>query len=274
MGDAFLAQQSDVMAAVQRMRQRAEANGKLQSNPYETVTTQNENGQNAVVIEPANPQVIYVPVYNPEYIWGPAIAGYYPPLYYPGVGVGFTWGPGITIGAYFGGCCGWGGFGWGWAPNWFDHRILVNNYFFHRYGFGEFHSGNFHGTEVWEHNPEHRLGAPYPNRALANQFRGEVRGGAAARNFTAPRGNFNPAPVQRAAPGIENRRFEAPPAQRFGTPGFERGNPGANRSVFGGIRNGAQQRFQSDHGFSTMRAAPRAGGGARVGAPRGGGRRR
>jgi hypothetical protein len=71
LGNAFLAQQTDVMAAVQRMRLRAMRNGKLRSTPQENVTTQTQDGQSAVVIEPANPQVIYVPTYNPAYIWGP-----------------------------------------------------------------------------------------------------------------------------------------------------------------------------------------------------------
>ena len=65
LGNAFLAQQSDVMQAVQRMRAKAQASGKLQSTPQQTVTTQSQNGQNAISIEPANPDVWYVPYYNP-----------------------------------------------------------------------------------------------------------------------------------------------------------------------------------------------------------------
>src|SRR5271166_937269 len=65
LGNAFLAQPADVMAAVQRLRQRAQANGKLQTNQQETVTTQAQNGQQAIEIQPADPQVIYVPYYDP-----------------------------------------------------------------------------------------------------------------------------------------------------------------------------------------------------------------
>ena len=260
LGNAYLAQPADVMAAIQQMRARAEQAGKLQSNSYDSVTTQTQNGQSAIVIQPANPQVIYVPAYNPAYVWGPPAYGYYPPLWYPGLSIGFSWGPAIYVDAFFGGCCGWGAFGWGWAPSWFNHQILVNNYFLHRYGFREFPHG-FAPTGVWAHNPAHRGGVAYPNRALAQQFRGNfaARNGNfnAGRSFAAPRENFN------------NRGFAAP-QQRFGSPEFERGNPGGNRSVFGGIRGGAQQRFQSDHGFASM---GRASGGFRGGGSRGGRRR-
>src|SRR6202044_4277357 len=71
LGNAFLAQQADVMQAVQRMRSQAEAKGTLRSTPQETVTTQNQGGQTAIDIEPANPEVWSVPNYNPAYIWGP-----------------------------------------------------------------------------------------------------------------------------------------------------------------------------------------------------------
>ena len=116
LGNAFLAQQADVMQAVQRMRAQAEAKGTLRSTPQETVTTQNQNGQPAITIEPANPDVWYVPNYNPAYVWGPPVWGAYPPLLYPGIDVGLGWYPGIDIGLYFGGWGGWGWGGWGWDP--------------------------------------------------------------------------------------------------------------------------------------------------------------
>jgi hypothetical protein len=83
LGNAFLAQQADVMDAVQRLRAQASQGGRLKSNSQETVTTQTQGGQAAIEIQPADPQVVYVPVYNPAYIWGPPAYGYYPPLYYP-----------------------------------------------------------------------------------------------------------------------------------------------------------------------------------------------
>src|SRR5579872_1479181 len=96
LGNAFLAQQSDVMAAVQRMRARAQANGRLSSTPQETVSVAADNGQSAIEIMPTDPQVIYVPMYDPAYIWGPPVWGYYPSLWYPSYG--FGWWPGINIG--------------------------------------------------------------------------------------------------------------------------------------------------------------------------------
>jgi hypothetical protein len=67
LGNAFLNQQADVMDAVQRMRLKAQQAGKLSSTPQQTVTTTNDNGQPAIVIQPANPQVIYLPNYDPAY---------------------------------------------------------------------------------------------------------------------------------------------------------------------------------------------------------------
>jgi len=266
LGNAFLAQQANVMDAVQRMRQRARDGGKLQSNSKVTVDTQTQSGQSAITIEPANPQVIYVPEYNPVWVWGPPVIGYYPPVWYPGVGIGFGFGPGIYIGAFFGGCCGWGGFGWGWEPRWFDHQIYVNNYFFHRYGFEDYHAGAFRGTGVWEHNPEHRFGVPYANREVADRFRGA--GPGVNRGIAQNSRGFG------AAPRGSNPTVERAPAQRFGSPGFERANPGGNHSVFGGAGGGGYARVQSDHGFSSMRGG--GGGGFRGGggATRGGGGRR
>src|SRR5262249_22574343 len=131
LGNAFLAQETDVMAAIQRLRVSAQANGRLTSSPQQTVSTEAQGGAPVIIIQPANPDVMYVPVYDPSYIWGPPLWGYYPSLYYPAFG--FGWGPAINIGFCFGGWGGWGG--WGWGPNWFNRTVIVNNNFFHRYGF-------------------------------------------------------------------------------------------------------------------------------------------
>ena len=175
LGNAFLAQQNDVMAAVQRMRQRAQRNGKLRSTPQQNVTTQNQNGQSAVVIEPADPQVIYVPVYNPAYVWGPPAWGYYPPLFYPGIGFGFGYGPGIYLGGFYPGWgFGWGGWGlgWGWGCGWFGGGLFVNAGFFSHYGFGGgFYGGRFAGGRAaWQHDPMHRAGVGYANRNVAARY--------------------------------------------------------------------------------------------------------
>jgi hypothetical protein len=176
LGNAFLAQQADVMSAVQRMRARAQASGRLSSTPQQTVTTQEQGEQQVIVIEPANPQVIYVPVYDPYYVWGPPVWGYYPSLYYPAFGFGF--GPGFNIGFCFGGWGGWGGwFGWGWGPNWFGHSVYVNNYFFDHYGFHHgYYGGGYHGRTAWMHDPGHRMHVPYQSSQVAARYRGGSMG--------------------------------------------------------------------------------------------------
>jgi hypothetical protein len=272
LGNAFLAQQTDVMAAIQRMRAQAQANGKLQSNPQETVATENQNGQSAITIEPANPDVWYVPDYNPEFVWGPPVYGYYPPLLYPAVGIGFGWGPGINLGLYFGGWGGWGWGGWGWTPNWYGGGIFVDHSFFHRYGFQHFHDDGAFGRSAWVHDPVHRLGVPYGNRDVAARFGGGGfnRGGNFSRGggFNGG-GNFNRggAFAARQAPAARA------PAQRMGTPQFEQRSWTNNHSVFGGYHSGSMTRMQSDHGFSSMGAGRTFGGGGgfRGGGFRGGG---
>jgi hypothetical protein len=240
LGNAFLADQAGVMQAVQRMRAKAQAAGKLQSTPQQTVVTQNQGGQPEIAIQPADPNIWYVPNYNPAYIWGPPVWGYYPPLLYPGIGLGIGWFPGIDLDLYFGGWGGWGWGGWGWAPNWYAGTIFINNSFFHRFGFHEFHGEPF-GSSVWAHDPGHRLGVPYPNRAIAQRF-------AANRGFN--RGSF----------AGRSEGFRAAPEQRFGTPNFEHRSFNQNHSVFGGYHNGGMTRMQSDHGFSSMGAGRSFGG--------------
>jgi hypothetical protein len=308
LGNAFLSQQADVMTAVQRMRARARDNGKLTDTAQQRVVVENQDGQSAIEIQPADPQVVYVPVYNPDYFWGPPIYPW-PGLYYPGIGVGWGWGFGIHVGFFFGGCCGWGG--WGWGPGWFNHTVVVNNYFFHRYNYHEYGGAGFRGNSVWAHDPGHRLGVPYANRGVAAQFGGSnFRGGAARVGVTgagAYRGVQNVAPRQ----GVQGQGFRGQPSQGFQNQnrgpqnqgfqnqnrapqnqGVQNQNRGAqnqgvqgrsfqqgtnNHSAFGGVQNGSHARVQSDHGFSSMgpsRTAPAfhgGGGGGGGGHPAGGG---
>src|SRR5207342_785685 len=106
LGNAFLAQQGDVMDAVQRMRGTAQNKGKLQSNEQMKVETQTVESKTVIVIEQAAPEVVYVPSYNPTEVWGeppypyPPVT-YPPPGYYAGRAIGF--GVGIAIGAAWGG---------------------------------------------------------------------------------------------------------------------------------------------------------------------------
>jgi hypothetical protein len=168
LGNAFLSQQADLMNAVQRMRARAKDNGRLSSTPQQTVATQEQGEQQVIVIQPANPQVIYVPTYDPYYVWGPPLYGYYPPLFYPYAGFGF--GIGFDMGFCFGG---WGGWGfWGWGPSWFGHTIVVNHDFFYHHGFHPGFGGGFHGQADWMHDPAHRMRVPYASPQVASRFGG------------------------------------------------------------------------------------------------------
>jgi hypothetical protein len=255
LGKAFLAQQADVMAAIQRLRARAKDSGKLTDTTQQKVVVQNQNGQSAIEIQPTNPQVVYVPVYDPAYFWGVAPDLYpWPPLFYPGIDIGWSWGLGIDLGFYFPGCCGWDG--WGWGFGWFGGGIFCNNSFFHRYGFHEFHGGGRHGTSAWVHNPAHRGGVPYP-RSVAGRFGGggEFRGGDL-------RGG-------EARPSSESVRNGL--SREEGNRGFGGAN---NHSAFGGSERGAGDRDFSDRGFSSMgsaRIAPAFGGGGFRGGGFGGG---
>jgi hypothetical protein len=181
LGNAFLAQQADVMAAVQRMRQRARANGWLGNTQQQTVTTEAQNGQSAIDIQPADPEMAYVPSYNPDLIWGPPAYGMYPDLWYPDFGFGF--GPPVYMGAFFPGWLGWGG--WGWGFGWLRHGLFLNVGFFNHYGF---HGGYFGGAGArafgagrvaWAHDPSHREGVPYSNAAVASRFHGSTLNAAA-----------------------------------------------------------------------------------------------
>jgi hypothetical protein len=245
LGNAFLAQQADVMNAVQRMRAQAQAAGRLSSNPQETVTDQTQDGRTVIEIAPANPEVVYVPTYDPAYIWGPPAWGYYPPLYYPAFGFGF--GSGIYIGAFFGGL-GWGG--WGWGPNWFACNVFERPFFFNHYGFHDFggyrgyggFGGGFRGGNVWAHNPEHRLGVPYSNASVAGRFGGATAGTGrfAAPNRSSLAGFNNGA--SRSFNNGASRGFSAPSAgaggwRRFGEPGSGAGTAPQRGSAFAGRQN-------------------------------------
>lgn len=157
LGQAFANQQSDVMAAVQTMRARAQAAGTLQSNSQVTVTTP---AANTIVIQPANPQVVYVPQYNPTVVYGaPVVVPLYLPPPLPVASAGIYFGAPITIGAWFGGG-GWGGgFGWGWHAwglHWgccggggsttiiYNHNTYINNH--------TWNNTNYNGYHPWGGN--------------------------------------------------------------------------------------------------------------------------
>ncbi len=167
LGDAFLANEGQVMQTVQSLRSRAQAAGNLQNTPQQNVIVQDR----MIMIEPAQPQVVYVPVYNPTVIYGPwwvpAYRPWYwypPPIYgYPPMGsafaVGFVWGSAWAISSNH----------WGWAhPNWRGGNINVNvtnNYFYNRPQYqNRYQNGN------WQHSPEHRKGVAYRDTSVQNRY--------------------------------------------------------------------------------------------------------
>ena len=125
LGNAFLAQQSDVMDAVQRMRKKAQDTGNLKSTEQQKVETKVIENKSVIVVEQANPQVVYVPSYDPVVVYGPPVYPY-PPIYYPppgyyAAGMAISFGVGVAMGAF------WGG-GWGWGCGWGgNNNITINS---------------------------------------------------------------------------------------------------------------------------------------------------
>lgn len=170
LGNAFLAQQSDVMEAVQRMRRKAHDKGTLTSTPQQTVQTQVVEREQVIVIEQADPEVIYVPSYDPYWAYGEPFYPY-PPIYYPTGGLALSFGVGVAMGAF------WGNGGWGWGPRWGDNDLTINHHnHFNRNANIRAGNENLSGRGNWQHRPEHRGGAPYRDRATANKYGGTARG--------------------------------------------------------------------------------------------------
>jgi uncharacterized membrane protein YgcG len=190
LGDAYYNQEQDVMDAIQVMRQKAEQAGNLKSTPQQTVTTQGST----VVIQPADPQIVYVPAYNPWLVYGGPIGpwpGWYP---YPGIWWG---GPYLSFGVGFG-IGFFGGFGWGWGHwgfDWHNHYAIYNHarYYSHSptfynrnnfyrgaavHGGANFHSANRPPGAVGHSSVYNRPGA------TTHPFGGSS---SAARGYSAPR---------------------------------------------------------------------------------------
>src|SRR6516165_9025960 len=124
LGNAFLAQQSDVMDAVQRMRQKAQSKGNLTTTEQQKVETRVVENKQVIVIESPNTQVVYVPSYAPVVVYGapvyPYPAIYYPPAWYYPAGMAISFGMGVMMGAF------WSG-GWGWGCGWGGNNVYINH---------------------------------------------------------------------------------------------------------------------------------------------------
>ena len=284
LGNAFLAQQSDVMDAVQRMRKKASDGGKLKSSEQQVVETKVVENKQVIVVEQANPQVVYVPSYDPVVVYGAPVYPYpvmpYPVGYYA-AGMAISFGVGIAMGAAWGG--GWG-YGCGWGGN-NDININQNNNFVNNSNRQNLNSrqnaGNrasTRGNSTWQHNPQHRGGAPYSNRATANRFGGTTRGDSMANRQANARQNVGAQARQQPAGGgsMSNRGMgtgagsgnlnRGEGADRVGNRQVSRNPSATNRSAFGGASAGSsrsQARASSSRGSSSMRGGGRSGGGRR-----------
>ncbi len=176
LGDAFLAQQKDVMDAVQRLRAKAKEAGNLKSSKEQTVKTEPAPAGAAtpqtIIIEQADPQVVYVPTYNPTVVYGAWAYPAYPPYYYypPGYVAGaafWSFTAGVVVGGAIWGNCNWGGS---------DVDIDVNKY--NNFNRNEINanrnnvgSGNRGNTKnTWQHNPDHRQGVGYRDSASQQKY--------------------------------------------------------------------------------------------------------
>ncbi len=223
LGDAYYNQQQDVMDAVQVMRQRAERAGDLKTTPQQTVTTQGST----IVVQPANPEVVYVPAYDPWLAYGDPIMGW--PGWYPYPGIWYG-GPYLSCGVGFG--IGYfGGFGWGWNHwgfNWGGH--------FATFGGGRYYSRS---NTFYNRNAFYRGGG--------------MRGGGFNRGGGMRGGGFNSFGA-RPSPFNGNTRA----ARGFGEP---RGQSGLRSGAFSGFGHGGQARSFSSRGMSSFGGGGFRGGG-------------
>ena len=279
LGDAFLAQQPQVMDTVQHLRQKAQAAGNLRSNAQIAVGQSDDS----IEVEPVNPDVMYVPYYNPAVVYGSWWWPDYPPVFgspWAGYGwnSGFAWGIGIGIGANF--------FFGGW--DWRNHHAYVRDHE---------HPGVGH---AWQHDPTHRRGVPYRNASLNRQFgraaasasRTEFRGHVSSLNTSgvntvratnstnirqAEIVNRLPAtsvararqPEETRQPTVRETRTIAP--QKIESQNVSRPAPEPRAHAFENIDRGADVRSFSARGnasLSNRASAPRSTGGSSGGAGR------
>jgi len=185
LGDVFLAQQKDVLDAIQRLRAKAQKEGNLKSNKEQNVIVEQPTPtqQTTIIkIEPANPQVVYVPQYNPTVVYGAWPYPAYPPYpYYPPgytfATAAFSFAAGVAVGAAWG--YAWGGCNWGRGDvdiN-VNRNTNINNTHINRQNYQQNLQarGGSNGGQ-WQHDPSHRKGVGYSNNAVAQKYN---RGGDA-----------------------------------------------------------------------------------------------
>ena len=262
LGDAVLAQQPDVMDAIQRLRSKAQANNKLSSTKEQKVSVKQEQNKQVIVIEPTNPDTIYVPYYDPKVVYGGWSYPSYPPYYfgYPGYIPGAVIGAGLAFGAgYALGRWATGGNYWGGNVNWGNNNININR------------PVNINNVgNNWQHNAAHRQGVRYNNPQVEQRFgNNNLRSGSQARmDFRGRSGEQ----VLRPGGGQANLGGAGRPGVGGGGAGVPGAGGGANRPNVGGGANrpsggGGANRPSAGGGANR----PSAGGGANRPSAGGGG---
>ena len=205
LGDAFLAQPSQVMDRVQFLRKKAQEAGNLETNEQQTVSTQTDSDQSVIIIEPAQPQTVYVPVYQPTVVYGawwyPAYPPYYwapPRYYYPGGAfvAGVVWGAAI-VGIHNGL---WGGCNWRHGHG--SVNINVNRY--NNINVNNRINNVNKGNTNWNHNAANRKGVPYRDDKTRQQYDRKVAG-AENRADSRGRDTQRDASRQQAEKTLKNR---------------------------------------------------------------------
>jgi hypothetical protein len=247
LGDAFLAQPKDVTDAVQRLRARALAAGNLKSGKEVTYTSQKDGDQTIIVIEPAEPEVVYVPAYSPA-IYGPWPYPMYPPYYYPpppAYPAGGFW-FGFTVGIIVGGGV--------WArPVWHSGGVVINVNNYNRVNHTNINNPN------WQHRPEHRKGVEYRDQASRDKFGHGQRPGVDSREQFRGRAEAGQRDIARGG------------AEQFGG-GRDDPGRGSDRGggAFDGVGRGGESRDFSNRGATSRSGGGISGGGGFSGGSRGG----
>jgi len=278
LGDAFLAQQKDVMDTVQKLRQTAQAQGNLKSSEEQKVVVEKET--KTIIIESANPQVVYVPTYNPTVVYGAWPYPAYPPYYYypPGYAASaalFSFGVGVAVGAAWG--YAWGGCNWRGGDVDIDVNRNTNiNNNIDRGKYKDKVTGGQGGRGEWKHNPEHRKGVSYRDQGTAQKFDRGASRDAQSREVFRGRAEAGRQDIGRGG-ADQFRGSSAGGRQDFSgrnqASSFDRGGSprSTDRSAFGGYERGSQTRDSSSRGRQSLSSSGGMSRGGGMSRPSGGG---
>ena len=261
LGNAFLSQQRDVMTSVQRLRQKAQESGNLKTTKEQKVIVEKET--KVIVIESASPQVVYVPTYNPTVVYGawpyPAYPPYpvYPAGYVATAGLAFA--AGVAVGAAH---SGYGGWGCGWGNNEVNINASTNNNFT-KNNYNNSQKYQAKQNQNWQHNPEHRKGAQYPNQNTAQKY-GQQRSGSGGRATTSDARGYGSGGGQRGGGGPQTSDLSRGTGDKGGgkpqTSDLSRG--GGKESALSGSGKGGSERASSYRGQESRSSASRSTGSA------------